>query len=121
MLLWILLALTTKASTYGYGEKMCGEQAKECDTSQLTASGLPFNPSEITAAVNMPKEYRVRPMLVYLKLEGSYQCHAVVVNDKKGRKGLDLTPATLSLLGAKPRRTWSGNVIGCNEHLWRLL
>ena len=117
----LIIASGLTATTYGvHGEMYCGDIGKPrpCEYGAITASGDIFDPAEVTAAVAAPTRLRMKPVYVWLRVEGG-ECHQVRVNDKMnprylGVRGFDLTPATVQLLTGKPAtRHWSGKVFVC--------
>lgn len=125
--LYILVATHQPASTYGYGEMMCGDVGapRTCDVGAWTASGEPFSPPAPTAAVAAPFNLKLRARWVMLRVSpeygGSGECQWIRINDKMnprwvGRRGFDLTPGALRRLGVRPRRNWSGRVSMCPTH-----
>jgi hypothetical protein len=121
MIEYVVLALTLPASLYGTGEIRCGDTDKPvpCASGATTSSGEAFDPEEATAAVPAPAKQRTRPMRVSVKaIDGS--CVQIKINDKShprwiGRRGLDLTPGALRLLGIEPTKHWSGPLEMCEE------
>lgn len=119
MFYFILLATTLPATTYGYGEIRCGDvgHAEACSTGAVTASGEPFDPDAVAAAIPLPQRRIMRPFDLSLRArDGS--CVLVRVNDKShprwiGQRGLDLTPGALRALGHEPSATWGGEVQLC--------
>lgn len=110
------------STTYGvHGELFCGDVGKPrpCSYGAITASGDIFDPQLATAAVAAPTRTRIRPTVVYLRVD-SGPCHRILVNDKMnpkwiGERGFDLTPAAVQLLTGKPAtRHWSGVVHVCS-------
>ena len=110
-------------TTYGWGEKMCGDIGKPvpCDKNATTASGHSFDPELPTAAIAAPTRLRMpkEGFEVYLKVEGG-ECSKILVNDKKNprfidKKPWDLTKGALKALGVDPTRHWSGKVFICTE------
>lgn len=120
MNLFITLALINTATIYGYGEKFCGEPERPvpCDIRAITASGEGFNPSEISAAIPLPRNKIMRTFYLHVK-DYRGKCIKLKVNDKKnwryiGNGGLDLTPAAvMAITGKLPNRFWSGKLEVC--------
>lgn len=120
MNLFLTLALMKTATVYGYGEKHCGDPGKavSCRSGAITASGQPFNPDEISAAIPAPKNKRIRVTHIWVKAYNN-ACIKLKINDKKnwryiGRSGLDLTPAAvLAITGKLPSKSWSGKLELC--------
>lgn len=111
------------ATTYGWGEMMCGDvgKARSCSEGAITASGQVFDPELPTAAIAAPFNLRMPKtgVEVYMKVEGG-ECTKILVNDKKnprfiGKKPFDLTPGALRALGVNPTRHWSGKVLLCTQ------
>jgi hypothetical protein len=116
---WLTIAAATTATTYGYNEMSClGLHARPipCKKGAITASGEIFDPDKVTAALHMPKHAMwASPFVVRIALADTPQkCVPVRINDRKGARGLDLTPGTLRALGASPSRSWSGRVVMCS-------
>lgn len=121
MIEYVVLALTLPASTYGHLEASCGDVGAPvaCDSNATTSSGEGFDPDLPTAAVPAPAKQRTRPMFVSVKSVAGI-CVKIRVNDKGhprwiGRRGLDLTPGALRLLGIEPTKHWSGRLEMCEE------
>lgn len=121
LLEFILIAFTVPASTYGYGEYMCGEveAPKACEYGAITASGQIFDPELATAAVFAPFSLRMYPVIVTMQVEGG-PCVEITVNDKGnpryiGERGFDLTPGALQKLGVRPHPQWSGMLYPCEK------
>ena len=119
MIEYVVIALTLTASTYGYDEDKCGDTDKpvSCASGATTSSGEEFDPDEATAAVPAPTKQRTRPMFVSVKAVNG-TCVDIRINDKGnpryiGRRGLDLTPGALRLLGIEPTKHWSGKLEMC--------
>ena len=109
------LARMIAAQLTGAEIKLAG---KKCDGG-ITASGEKFEPfNEPSAAVAMPRNVRMRPKWVYLRVE-SGDCHMIRVNDKMnqryvGKRGFDLSPSAQELLtGNAASKNWSGKVFVC--------
>ena len=125
MELLITTALSLTATTYGWGEKMCGDigRPRACIDGAVTASGQPFKPSIPSAAVPAPTNRRIQPTILYLKLKGvpNAPCVGIVLNDKAnprwiGQRGLDLSPAAVqALTGRMPTPYWKGEVEQCKK------
>lgn len=112
------------ASTYGVGERMCGDVHKPaaCVRGAITASGEPFKPQEIpSAAIAAPFRLKLAAKWVYLKLQGPYPCRKVRLNDKMnprylGKRGFDVSPAGVRLLTGRPATShWSHVVEVCHN------
>jgi len=109
------------ATVYGFGEKNCGDVDKpvKCAVGATTASGLPFDPAKVIAALAAPSNVRIRPgRIVHLRLEGSTHCVKIKLADKMneryiGQRGFDLTPAAIVALGSTPHKHWSNRVFIC--------
>lgn len=120
MELFIALAATQIATTYGYHERNCGDVGKPvaCDDRAVTATGERFKPTEITAAVPAPKKNRIYTTIIYVK-DYKGDCIPLKINDKKnpryiGKSGLDLTPAAVwAITGKLPTPYWSGRIELC--------
>lgn len=129
LLLWPSIALATIndylhkangkiATIYGVGEMDCGskKRPRRCTKGALTSTGIPLDPHNVaTAALSLPVNYLLKPLWVYLKLEGG-NCVRIRLIDKKSmneHSPWDLTPAAIIQLGAKASRTWSGRVYLC--------
>lgn len=123
-LLELLLATASglPASTYGFGEKMCGDVGapRSCAVGATTASGEAFDPRIPTAAIAAPSRMQLQARWVWLRIaDGPYKCVRVRLNDKMnprwiGRRGFDLTPAAVLKLGGEPTPKWSGRVVVCS-------
>jgi hypothetical protein len=120
MIEFIKIALTLNATVYGVvdhrtgkPEKMCGEAIPiPCDNKATTASGQQFNPESMTAAVPMPKNRIIRPMMICLQNQDTNRKIWVLVNDKanprwQGVRGFDITPAVFKALTGEIARPWS--------------
>jgi hypothetical protein len=120
MVEYVMVALALTATTYGHGEEgKCGDVGSPvaCEQGAITSSGEIFDPEEPTAAVPAPAKQRTRPMYVSVKAVNG-DCVQIKVNDKAnpryiGRRGLDLTPGALRLLGIEPTKHWSGKLEMC--------
>jgi rare lipoprotein A (peptidoglycan hydrolase) len=120
MIEYIILAGSLSAFTFGYQEKMCGDvkHPTECTVGAKTASGEKFNPNVIaSAALPLPKRFKMKAMTILFKARNG-NCVKIRVNDRAPAKwlkkrGFELTPAALRLLGIKPNRKWSGKVELC--------
>lgn len=120
---YVELAFKYRASTYGYGEIMCGDigAPRRCKSGALTASGEVFNPYLPTAAVFAPTKLRMSARYVWMKMKGGpYNCRMIRVNDKGnprfiGERGFDLTPGAVLLLGGTPSPTWGGRLERCSD------
>lgn len=119
---YIELAFTLLATTYGYGEKMCGDvgHAVRCRSGIPTASGIPFDTSRPQLAVAAPAILRMERREAWIRLDqpGAPCVHVEIVDKMAerwiGLRGFDLNPAALRLLmpdGAGPE--WSGRVRRC--------
>lgn len=107
------------ATTYGYGERSCGEiRPQACQKGATTASGIPFDPNRPTAAIALKKASIMHPIVVMIRVEGG-MCTPILFIDKKhpryyrSSKPIDLTPGALRALGVRPHATWSGKVYIC--------
>jgi hypothetical protein len=117
---YLMIASLVPSTTYGYGEKMCGDIGKPvaCSVGAVTASGVPFNPAVPMVALAMPTNRRLVARHVWLRVEGG-ECKRVRLTDKMnpryiGKRGFDLTPAAVTLLTGKPAtKHWSGRVEVC--------
>lgn len=124
---YLTLASGLISTTYGYGERMCGDvgAAVACIAGAVTASGEEFRPQEVaSAAVAAPARLRIEATEVHLKIyPGPYACRPVRVNDKMnprwiGKRGFDLSPAAVELLTGQPAtERWSGVVQVCGVEL----
>ena len=127
---YLLIANGLLATTYGWGEKNCGDigKAVSCSKGAVTASGDLFDPEVANAAMALPTNIRMvkglRLPLRIMHADGSYgTCHWMPVNDKMnpryiGVRGWDLSPAAVNLLtGGKAHRKWSGKVQICENEL----
>jgi hypothetical protein len=118
----LLIASSLPSTTYGYGETMCGDIHKpmKCDIGAITASGVPFDPQVPSIAIAAPAHLRIRPTLIYMRIDGG-KCKPVWLLDKMnprwiGIRGFDLTPAAVELLTGKAATPyWSGVVEVCNS------
>ena len=95
------------SSTYGWGELFCGDYNKPqpCSKGAVTASGQVFDPDLPTAAVAAPRNLRMRPVVVGMRVPGG-RCVAILVNDKMSerwinKRGFDLSRGALRALGVK--------------------
>jgi hypothetical protein len=127
ILLDMLLAVASglPASTYGSADElMCGDVGKavRCSRGALTASGEVFKPYEVpSAAIAAPFRLRLSARWVYLKLQGPYPCRKVRLNDKMnprwiGKRGLDLSPASVRLLTGRPATAYWSHVVEVCQH-----
>lgn len=118
MITWAL-PFTLLATTYGYGEKMCGEviDPKPCVAGQLTASGIPFDPLIPTVAVHSTPNRRIRgTAFVCLRHLVSGAKVFLRVTDKHYMDGrIDLSPAAVAAIGGNPTNYWSSRVESCNR------
>ncbi len=116
----VMVAAMTTATTYGYGERYCGDEGKPvaCDSRAITASGVRFDPKQPHVAVPAPKRLRLRKGIKICFLSQTGAKVYLPVTDKKkwhGQGGFDFSPGALRLLGVKPTRYWSGKVRLCNN------
>ena len=111
----LLFASQFRANVYGYGEPSCyrGNKVAPCVKGTRTASGEIFDPKLPTVAVWLPRRVRLEPQWVFVRLEGRHRCAKLWLNDRKGRRGFDLSPGAVKALGIKPSRHWSGKLQGC--------
>lgn len=117
---YLLLAFSVgHSTTYGYGEKNCGDigTPRRCSLGAITASGEPFDPELPTAAIFAPTNLRGRVVDVWLQI-GDGPCVKIRVNDKGnpryiGKRAFDLSPEALKQLLGKSSRYWSGRVKQC--------
>jgi len=116
---YILMASGLVSTTYGWGEKMCGDigHPVECVKGARTASGDEFNPTVPSAAVAATTGLRMRSVLIGLRIPGG-KCHHITINDKSnprwiGDRGFDLSPAAVRLLTGEAYKYWSGVVEVC--------
>lgn len=123
ILLYVLAASGLRSTTYGYNEKMCGDIGKpvECAIGSITASGEGFNPNLPTAAVFSPTSMIMKPTVIPVRI-ASGKCKFIRINDKGsprfiGRRGFDLSPSAVRLLGGKPTLYWSGTIYVCTKLL----
>lgn len=129
ILLYIMVASGLRATTYGWGtgDKHCGDIGKpvECRKGLFTASGEVFDPMLPQMAVAAPTGLRMRPVVLPVRLIKG-KCKYLRVVDKMnpryiGKRGFDLTPASVRLLGGISTRYWSGKVKVCNMLMGRQL
>lgn len=118
--LFINIALGLLSTTYGYNESHCGDIGKPipCSVGAITASGEIFDPEMPTMAVFAPTHMKMKATVIYVKLRGVGKCEYIRVNDKGnpryiGKRGFDLTPSAIRLLGDIPNRYWSGVIEPC--------
>lgn len=117
----LIIASGLMSTTYGYGEKNCGDigRAVACDSLAITASGLAFNPRIPQVAIAAPTSMRLRDRAIWLRV-ADQPCRRVLLVDKMnpryiGIRGFDLNPAAQALLTGKPAtRHWSGKVFVCS-------
>lgn len=125
MELLILTALSLKATTYGWGEMMCGDIGKprSCTEGAVTASGQPFRPVVVpSAAIPAPTRMPLKARFINLRLKGvpNAPCIRIILNDKAnprwiGKRGFDLSPAAVqALTNNLPTPHWSGKVEACD-------
>jgi len=109
------------STTYGHGEKFCGDigKAVACELGAITASGVRFDPQLPQAAIAAPIRMVMRDSFVWLRVAGG-PCSKIHLVDKMnpryiGKRGFDLSPAAVELLTGKPAtRHWSGVVHVCS-------
>lgn len=115
----VAAAALVPATTYGWGERMCGDPGKTvlCATGATTASGIKFDPQQAHVAIHAPKRYRLRKgkFICFMHVSGAQVF--LPVTDKKGRKGFDLSPKAVEMLGYKPTRYWSAKVQLCPTNM----
>lgn len=118
---FIMIAILSPATVYGYGEKNCGNpgNAKPCVYGAITSSGEIFNPKKVTAALPVPKDTNFKPFDVYVK-NYKNECILLRINDKSnhrwvGKRGLDLTPAAVTAIVGKSHKKWSGKLEFCDQ------
>lgn len=113
----VSIASLSAATTYGYGEFSCtnGRQLIPCAEGAITASGDRFHPNTITAAIWWPggRRKKFQKFWTYISVRGIGKCTRILINDKKGSPGIDLTPGALRALGVKANRRWSGFIEMC--------
>ena len=121
----IFLASGKGASTYGYGESLCGDygqQGKPCNAEARTASGILLKEHLPIVAIAI-KEGRRLPKGITLRVRiNEGPCIKVLLADKKNERyketqPWDVTPAVLKLAGIGPSPTWSGKLDLCSVHL----
>ena len=108
------------STTYGYGEKMCGDpgHARTCDKGAVTASGIKLDPELPQVAIAAPASMLLKAQRIGLQVPGG-KCVWVSLVDKMnerwiGVRGFDLTPGALKLLTGKPAtKYWTGQVSVC--------
>ena len=112
---YVVLALNFTHTNYGSNaELMCGDVGKPvaCVSGVPTASGEDFDIDEPTAAVPMPRNRIINPMVICLYNPETGMRANIRINDKKNPRfiatgGLDLSPKAYELLvGERPKR-WS--------------
>lgn len=123
MELLLTTALSLTATTYGWGEMMCGDvgRPQSCSEGAVTATGQPFDPAIPSAAIPAPARKRIQATVLYLRLRNvpDAPCVRVILNDKAnprwiGQRGLDLSPAAVqALTGKTPVPYWKGEVELC--------
>lgn len=124
ILFYIVLATSLRATVFGFGEKNCGDPGKAvpCDSYATTASGERFAPFEKpTAAVPLPVIMPLKAVEIWLS-GASGECVKIRINDKAnarwiGKRGLDLSPKAVALLGGAPSKHWGGSVKLCEPSL----
>lgn len=128
ILFYILVASGLHSTTYGYSELMCGDigKPKKCSKGAVTASGEVFDPMLPTAAIFSPTELRMWKRATVVPVRTSGRCKFIRINDKGapkyiGKRGFDLTPASVRLLGGRSTRYWSGTVTVCSMLLYKQL
>lgn len=116
---YVFIAHGLPATTYGYGEKMCGDIGKprSCTVGAITASGEAFDPHVASAAIALPTKIRMSAKNIWIRTAKS-ACIRVRLNDKMnpryiGKIGLDLSPAAVYNLTGKRNKTWSGIIFIC--------
>ena len=109
------------STTYGYGEYMCGEvgSPRPCSVGAITSTNMEFYPDAPTAAIFVPASLYFRPTWIRLRV-GDNACAWVLLNDKGNerfykKRGFDLTPGALKVLGIKPSKYWKGVVHICDS------
>lgn len=126
VLFYILVASGLHSTTYGHGELMCGNIGKpvRCSVGAITASGEVFDPQIPTAAIFSPTSLRMwkRASVMPVRILPDGKCMFIRINDKMnpryiGKRGFDLTPASVKLLGGKVSDKWSGKVEVCGKVL----
>jgi hypothetical protein len=118
--LYVSIALSHPATTYGWGEVMCGDvhSPRACDNEATTASGEPFQPDIPSAAVPAPFNVIMPSKIIWLRDEQG-ECRSLTLNDKKHPRfiasgGLDLSKGAIEMLyPSTASRTWSGKVEAC--------
>jgi hypothetical protein len=119
----IKLALYFSATTYGYGELMCGDigDPKPCVKGAVTASGEVFDPDIASAAVPTPTDVKMVVHVIGIKSHDGL-CIKVRVNDKSnprwiGSRGLDLSPKAVELITGKKTKYFMSKIERCYN--WR--
>ena len=107
-----------RADVYGTGEVYCGNigYPKPCSKGAVTASGAVFDPNVPSIALSLPRSFKVRPTLIWLKTKQS-PCTPIWLTDKKNWKHSagrpwDVSPAASNLLKFKGTR---GYLYLCKE------
>lgn len=117
---FILMASGLPASTYGHGESFCGDYGQPavvCNIGSQTASGELFDPEAASAALAMPRRFRMRPTHVWLRTDTS-TCVKVKIIDKMherfiGQRGFDLSPKAIELLTGQRSKHFLRKVYLC--------
>lgn len=121
--LYVSKAFGIRSTTYGHGNMFCGDVGKPapCSKGAITASGEVFDPDIPTMAVFAPSKYIIRSTVIPVRLNNN-ECKFIRVNDKGNpryikKRGFDLTPASVKLLGGESSEYWSGKLYLCLELL----
>lgn len=118
---YLAIALMYPATTYGWGEIMCGDvdNPMPCVAGTTTASGDLFDPELPSAAVPAPFNLRMKSKVIWIRNEHG-ECKSITLNDKKnpryvGNGGLDLSRGAIEMLfPSVASRSWSGKVEVCD-------
>lgn len=101
----------------------CGDVGEPvpCSKGAVTASGEIFDPDMPTMAVFAPARYIMRPTVIPVRLNNN-ECKFIRVNDKGNpryinKRGFDLTPSSVKLLGGVSSEYWSKKIYICIDQL----
>lgn len=121
---YIIIASGLLSTTYGYGERFCGDIGKPvaCDSRATTSSGIPLTNSLPIIAVAAPSRVTFKAHWVRMKADNK-KCAWLLLADKMnpryvGNRGFDLTPEALRRLSIKPHKHWSGTLTPCFKGQW---
>ena len=92
-----------RSDVYGISNELyCGDVGKPqaCSKGATTASGAGFDPDLPSVALALPRGFKIRPTLIWVKTLQS-KCQAIWLTDKKNPKHSKHRPWDISVAAAK--------------------